>query len=227
MEDGRWYFTVLTLKQMSEDHQKEAEKSVLKMIESHQYPRYAVIKEYGKEGTSPHINIVYYSITESYGKSFKQRIIRMVKKLDKMYYNGKISLTQKNISNEVQVANIVVGYLRKEEEAEILKVKGIEMEEMEKLREVKKFDKKEKCEKIMKCQMYDVVSNYYKVNYGQEEFNKKLFKKIIYEISRTKELSSNNCFNNIQQLYVSLYTQLNGREDVMSNYLDKLLYDFD
>ena len=60
MEDGRWYFTVLTLKQMSEEHQKEAEKSVLKMIESHQYPRYAVIKEYGKEGTSPHINIVYF-----------------------------------------------------------------------------------------------------------------------------------------------------------------------
>lgn len=220
-----WFYDVLAFKHMSDDHQAALTQTVIDTLKSVQYHKYVVIKEMGESGCSPHLNIIYDVVKESHGKSFTQVLKRRVVKLDKNALS-RHTIRHKRINNEIQLANVICGYLTKESVAEQICLYKIDVQELEKLREVKKFDSQEKASTVLKCQLFNLYTNYYKQNYSEVTFTKKLFKDMTIEIASSKDLATHGCLKCLRELYPNLECYLTNNNANMSNYLDLVLHEY-
>lgn len=221
-----WFFDVLTLKHMDVEHQQATQDFVLRTLKGIQFQKSIVVKEYGVNGDSPHLNIIYDVVKESHGKSYTQVIKRYVDKFKRNYLTCR-TMVHKRIKNEIQLANVVCGYLSKENKAEIIYKDKVDTEELEKLREVKKFDQPEKSEVVLKCQLFNLYLNYYKVNYQSTHiFNLDLFKTMTMEICQTKDMSTHGCLKNLKETFLNLEAQLSQNGHNLRVHLDHIFYEF-
>jgi hypothetical protein len=221
-----WFFDVLAFKHMDSDHQLSTQQFVISTLKGIQYQKAIIIKEYGINGDSPHLNIIYDVIKESHGKSYTQVLKRHINKYERNYLSSR-TLVHKRIKNDIQLANVICGYLTKEQNSEILYNHKINTQELEKLREVKKFDNQEKAEVVLKCQLFNLYLNYYKVNYQSTSiFNLNLFKTMTMEICQSKDLATHGCLKNLKETFLNLEAQLSNTGQNMKTYLDHIFYDF-
>ncbi len=211
-----YYLDVLAYKHFTADDQTAMDAKVLTLLDTISYNSYAVIKEYGSQGTSPHLNIIYEVIKESQGKSFSQNVKRFAKKLNKAYPSRHM-YRHKTINSQEGLANVICGYLDKEshaqkddvksefvKEREILKIHNIDKEKLEPLREIRKFIPKHKIQKVFKADLFDVYYNYYQNNYEGIQFTPKLFTDMTYEIMLTHDLFSMGNKRLLRDLYINL-----------------------
>lgn len=211
-----YYFDVLAYKHFTADDQQSMDNYVLTSLDTIQYQSYAVIKEYGSKGDSPHLNIIYEVIKESQGKSFSQNVKRYAKKLNKDYLS-KYMYRHKTINSQEGLANVICGYLDKEsnsqkddvqqtfvKEREILKIHKIDVEKLEPLREIKKFTPTHKIEKIYKADLFNLYYNYYKNFYDGTQFTPRLFTDMTYEIMLTHDLFSMGNKKYLRDVYINL-----------------------
>jgi hypothetical protein len=200
-----WFYLVATLKHLPETDQHTLQQKLLDLVTP--FSRVIVIKEYGKNGDNPHLNVVL-DITQCTFKSMRQTLSRRYEALGKHYYT-KNTVKAKCASNKIQAANVIAGYLSKEENREILLNNGIDLEEMENLRETKKFDIKQKHEIVRKSDFLALIYNYYENNYSDKPFDKRLYADMIAEISSNKDLVTGSVILHARNYYFQLDAMLN------------------
>lgn len=227
-----YYFDVLAYKHFTDDDKKAMDNKILTLLDNIQYNSYAVIREYGTKGTSPHLNIIYEVIKESQGKSFSQNVKRFAKKLNKNY-PSKHMYRHKTINTPEDLANVICGYLDKEsedakddvqsdyvKEREILKIHQIDTKKLEPLRQIRKFIPKHKIEKVFKADLFDVYYNYYMTNYQGTQFTPRLFTDMTYEIMLTHDLFSMGNKRCLRDLYINL--EITITKNITQNFREEM-----
>ena len=209
-----WYYLVIAFKHLITERQIALTQFVLDKLEKH--PTHMLVKEYGKQGDSPHFNLIIETDKETTAKSFRQVISRFFTKSE----YSKHTLDGKMIYNEVQLANVVCGYLQKEEKKETIQIKGIDPKSLQKLQQKKIIEYNEAYKPITSACLYDLCINYYK-QHCDETFSKKVFKEIILYISKSHNISSN--IKSLKDMYISLDANL-GNGNALKEYLDEIIF---
>ena len=200
-----WFYLVATLKHLPDSEQHTLQQNLLDLVTP--FNHVILIKEYGKKGDNPHLNVVL-DVTQCTFKSMRQTLTRRYEALGKHYYTRR-TVKAKCAANRIQAANVIAGYLSKEENREILLNNGIDLEEMENLRETKKFDIKQKHEIIRKSEFLDLVFNYKNNNYADTPFDKRLYADMIAEISTNKDLVTGSVILHARNYYFQLDAMFN------------------
>ena len=209
-----WYFLVIAFKHLEIQRQMQLSQFVFDKLKSH--PVHLLVKEYGKEGTSPHFNLITETDKESTAKSFRQVISRFFTKSEITDY----TLKGKFINNKIQLANVVCGYLQKEQNAEILQIKGIDTKDLQKLQQKKIISINETYKPITTPYLYDLCINYYK-QHVTEPFSPKVFKEIILYLNKSHNITTN--IKQLHHMYLSLDGNL-GNGNKLREYLDEIIF---
>ena len=209
-----WYFLVIAFKHLEISRQMQLTQFVYDKLKTQH--THLLVKEYGKEGTSPHYNLITETDKESSAKSFRQVISRFFTKSEYTDY----TLKGKFINNRVQLANVVCGYLQKESNAEILQIKGINTNDLQKLQQKKIISLTETYKPVSTPYLYDLCINYYR-QHCNETFSKKVFKEIILYISKSHNITSN--IKQLKDMYISLDANL-GNQNALKEYLDEIIF---
>lgn len=198
-----WYYAVCTLKHLHDEHRAPMENTILNIFKS--FETVIIIKEFGKNGDNPHLNIVT-EMLESTFKTTRQTIKRRYEEIGKQFYT-KYTVDAKKCNNKIQAANVIAGYLHKEVEKEVLLNNNIDISEMESLREDKKFDINSHTPIVLKTQFLDLLLNLYENNYKEQPFDKRLYCDMIIDIRHNRDITTSRC--DIREMYFQLDCMLN------------------
>lgn len=211
-----WYYAVCTLKHLHDEDRNTVEQQILNLLKP--FETVIIIKEYGKNGDNPHLNIVT-DMLEATFKTTRQTIKRRYEEIGKQFYT-KYTVDAKKCNNKIQAANVIAGYLHKEVEKQILVNNNIDIEEMENLREDKKFDINTHTPIVLKTQFLDLLINYYENNIKPKPFDKKIYADMIVEICHNRDITTSRC--DIRNMYFQLDCMLNSGYHMKQNILWQL-----
>lgn len=214
-----YYFVVATLKHLTTDRQLTVMSRIQEVVKKKS--RYIIIKEYGKSGDSPHFNIIISIDKETTGKSFKQVVSRLYEGAELTDYTCKGKL----IKNDVNLANVLTGYLAKEENAEVILNNGFDLEALEKIRQKQNTIHSQPTQvftPLTASRFTDVVISTYNELYKPEKqpFNKDLYKKITKDIAKTNNIV--NVIKSLNHIWLNLEVMLGNGYD-FDKYIDRLL----
>lgn len=117
------------------------------------FTKYIIVKEYGKNGTNPHLNIVYEIPDEDkHWSSNAHKFFRNAYATLSLPSNTRNLIKNKKCSSP---ANVVGGYLTKEDQYEIIQNKGFDVQTLQ--LEAKRNKTKQK---ITKLQAPDIIRQY-------------------------------------------------------------------
>lgn len=130
MATENYFFTVLTY---PGGITSEIQNALLRFCDNKFTDKYVIVKEYGKSGFNPHLNVVYklpreldvQNWTKNATRYFKNNCYAFVPKGPNLVKNKKCTSPE----------NVIGGYLHKESKAEIIINKGFNIEEMRQLAE--------------------------------------------------------------------------------------------
>lgn len=209
-----YYFLVVAFKHLSVERRLSITQCVIDRAKRYQVAH--IVEENGRNGDSPHINVVISTDKETTAKSFRQCIARI-------FEQGEITnstLCGKVIHNDQNLANVIAGYLQKENAAKTLFSQGIDLGKLEKMREKKVIEQRETFKPVSTVDLHDLLVNFYKQHYAQQPFDKRLFSQMVREIAKTRNLMA--CFRNMKSIYLALDGQL-GTGQHITEYLDREL----
>lgn len=208
-----WYFLVVTYKHLVPHRQLSLTQGIQDL--KHTSSTFLLVQENGKNGDSPHYNLVIQVQSDVQARSFRQRIKRMYEENE---YNDH-TLVGRMILTEIQLANVVCGYLEKESTAKIISQEGIKIDALRKKHQPKAISCEEKYRTTTTAHLFNLCVNYYK-QHCTTPFTKRLFKDIIKYISNSHNITSN--IRNLKDIYLSLDGLL-ADGTALENYMDDTL----
>lgn len=106
-------FIVSTYNHLSEEEKENIMDKHISMFDDKMF-NYMIVKEYGESGNNPHLNFII--------ECTKNQHDQFIKQLKSFYNNNlnKYTVKGKRIMSQIQLMNVVGGYLQKEEESHIV-----------------------------------------------------------------------------------------------------------
>lgn len=204
-----YYYLVVAYKHCNVETQMQCNQLILDKAQK--FDAYHIVREYGKQGDTPHINVVL-KCKETRGRSYKQQLQKFFETRQLLTDN---TLRGQQITNDVNLANVMCGYLQKETKAEVLQTRGFDLEALAKHQQQKRVEITQTFEPITLPAMHSLVFNYATEKYKNIPWDKSLFRTIVVEIAKYKDIT--NVYPRLKHLYLSLCPKLGDNTTLAEN----------